>query len=1205
MKRRFLLRLCGFLIVTLLLPLQAVADESDSVVAAKSTYSGIRMAAGGESHTLALNANGTVWAWGGGQLGNGSTTGSPAPVQVQDLHSVEAIAAGGSHNLAIKSDGTVWAWGFNGYGQLGDGSTTGRNTPVQVEGLRSIVGAAAHYDHSLALKSDGTVWAWGRNEYGQLGDGSKTDRHTPVRVKGLDSVVAISSGFGYSLAVKSDGTVWAWGKNEYGQLGNGSTTQSSAPVQVQGLHSVTAVASGDYHNLAIKRDGTVWSWGPNLAGQLGDGSDMDRYTPVQVEGFSSAVDVDAGFGHSLALKSDGTVWAWGNYQFNEWGFGSSTPVQVQELDSVVDIAAGTQHSLAVRNDGTVWAWGKNDNGQLGDGTSTARLTPIKVQGFGGPEWPEGDVLTVTHVTYNSVQLNWQPAKDGAEVDQYWVYQENTLVAALNGDTTYYEVKELSPHSTYHFSLIAVNDDGSQSATKDVTVTTAANQDETLLFNRFDGTILDFDQHRILWKQTGDQVLWLFNRANQSQTKVHDATMAGAPYTIGAAKLSADGVVYSILGKAVNTRYWKDGADQRYWDGWEWGYLHEVNGNYAVFTFGAADVTTGGSRTLPSSDFENAYRFDLSYDGTVAYTDPTSESSLYLSLPDGTLTTYDPSSNYQTYSGALTDGKNMIYKVLKVDNGSDSMWSLRVRSTDQRITEETELALNPYAQDEFADPRKSYRISNGWIAYNKYNQDGDSWTLYVRSPEGEEKQASFLSGHVNIEQLGPDGTVAYSIQNQTYLYSAPKGKLIHTSTGPGTFHYIDGTWYRLDGNSLFAVQTDHSDTTAPVWTAENPLTVTDVTYMSAVLAWQPAADTEGVTLYRIYQNDTPIDTVTGSVYSYEVDGLTPSTAYKFTLEAEDAAGNKSANSPSVTVTTNAYAPVDSTAPVWPDGPVLTAADVTYNSVQLNWQPAADDMGVDSYEIYKDDSLLASVSGSVYSYTALGLFPETAYGFAVQAKDAAGNASLKSKVMSVTTSAYHPLPNPYMDLKVKPGFVQVGSTLDLVVKAEEAEDLYAFLADLKYSPQQVKLKEVWLSPSFGTEGKDAVFSRKLQDGRARLAGALLGPVPGRSGSLQLMTIRFQVLAKGPVVFTLDPNTEVADSQGQTRKLGTPVMLELVISDPDFDKDGKIGLSDLVLISRHSGTSEGQPGYDKAYDLNFDRMIDSQDVQYVAGKVAAGSA
>lgn len=90
--------------------------------------------------------------------------------------------AGISHTVALKADGSVWAWGFNSSGQLGNGATTNSFTPVQVSGLSGVTAVAAGGDHAFALKA-GTVWAWGDNYYGQLGDGSTTNRTTPVIVQ--------------------------------------------------------------------------------------------------------------------------------------------------------------------------------------------------------------------------------------------------------------------------------------------------------------------------------------------------------------------------------------------------------------------------------------------------------------------------------------------------------------------------------------------------------------------------------------------------------------------------------------------------------------------------------------------------------------------------------------------------------------------------------------------------------------------------------------------------------------------------------------------------------------------------------------------------------------------------------------------------------------------------------------------------------------
>lgn len=351
------------------------------------------MLSGGGYHSLALKADGTVWAWGGngsGQLGNGNTANQYSPVQVEGLDDVKAIAAGFDHSLALKLDGTVWAWGDNEYGQLGDGSNNNSNTPVQVVGLSSVVAIAAGSFHSLALRADGTVWAWGRNNYGQLGDGSTSNSNTPVQVSSLNGITAIAAGgrnfyvSSHSLALQDNGVLWAWGNNYRGQLGDGTNSDSPVPVQVSSLTSVTDLAAGGFHSLALLNDGSVWAWGHNFSGQLGNNTTTDSNIPVQVHNLTNVTRIDAGVFYSLALLSDGTVWTWGDGQYGQLGDGSWTekkvPVQVS-LTGCINAASGGWHGLALKSDGTVWTWGSNSGGKLGDGTTANRNSPVQVDGL--------------------------------------------------------------------------------------------------------------------------------------------------------------------------------------------------------------------------------------------------------------------------------------------------------------------------------------------------------------------------------------------------------------------------------------------------------------------------------------------------------------------------------------------------------------------------------------------------------------------------------------------------------------------------------------------------------------------------------------------------------------------------------------------------------------------------------------------------------
>ena len=248
----------------------------------------------GEAHSMALRADGTVLAWGynyNGQVGDG--TGGTAnqyrrtPVPVVGLQDVAAISAGNSFSVALKKDGTVWVWGKNTAGQLGQGTFGGvHGRPEQVPGLTDVVQIDASDDSFiLARKSDGTVWAWGYNQYGMLGDGTvstndQKSNPTPTQVKDLTGVVDIAAGSYHSVALKSDHTVWSWGWNKQGQLGidDLGVELSAVPVKAVDLNNewdpaidAVDVEAGGMNTAAIRANGGLVAWGVcnyNLAHNL-------------------------------------------------------------------------------------------------------------------------------------------------------------------------------------------------------------------------------------------------------------------------------------------------------------------------------------------------------------------------------------------------------------------------------------------------------------------------------------------------------------------------------------------------------------------------------------------------------------------------------------------------------------------------------------------------------------------------------------------------------------------------------------------------------------------------------------------------------------------------------------------------------------------------------------------------------------------------
>ena len=346
--KRFILVLLGLMVI--IYPLYAIYP----------------MVSGGMYHTAALDSDGKVYAWGWndyGQLGDNSNTESHVPVEVDASDAlsgktITAIAAGYYHTIALDSEGKVYAWGDNGYGQLGNNSTTHSNIPVAVNisGVlsgKTITAIAAGTFHTVALDSDEKIYAWGWNKFGQLGDNTTTNSNVPIAVNtsGVLSgktITVIAAGCRHTVALDSDGKVYAWGDNEYGQLGDNSTSDSHVPTSgVLSDKTITAIATGVFHTVALDSDGKIYAWGANAYGQLGDNSTTRSHVPVEVvaSGVLSGKTITAiatGHYHTLALDSEGKVYTWGYNNYGQLGDNSTTnssvPVKVLGVGGVGEIA---------------------------------------------------------------------------------------------------------------------------------------------------------------------------------------------------------------------------------------------------------------------------------------------------------------------------------------------------------------------------------------------------------------------------------------------------------------------------------------------------------------------------------------------------------------------------------------------------------------------------------------------------------------------------------------------------------------------------------------------------------------------------------------------------------------------------------------------------------------------------------------------------
>jgi len=225
-----------------------------------------------------------------GQLGNGTTTDTPVPVDVIGLATgVIAVATGGSHSCAVTIWGGAKCWGANGSGQLGNltlvDSSIPTDSPLLTTGVAAITAGASH---TCALMTTDGVKCWGQNTNGQLGNNSTSNSLIPVDALTLTAGVrTIRASGNTSCALTLWGTAKCWGQNSYGQVGNGSTADVWMPFDVLTLAGAVAIGAGGPHGCALTGEGGVRCWGYNGYGQLGDGSTTSATFPGNVN------DVDA------------------------------------------------------------------------------------------------------------------------------------------------------------------------------------------------------------------------------------------------------------------------------------------------------------------------------------------------------------------------------------------------------------------------------------------------------------------------------------------------------------------------------------------------------------------------------------------------------------------------------------------------------------------------------------------------------------------------------------------------------------------------------------------------------------------------------------------------------------------------------------------------------------------------------------------------
>jgi alpha-tubulin suppressor-like RCC1 family protein len=340
-------------------------NENNSSFAKVKKIASVQSVVAAPYHTVALDDSGNIWVTGRnltGSLGidDVDLEDQNEFVKVADRGPFISVAAGDSHTLALDVDGYVWATGSDYYGQLGLGSGYYVGTFTKVPALSNIASIAAAYDSSIAInKNYGYARAFGKNDAGQLGIGSYNNANVVTQIPNVGSAISAAVGYDAAYILDSYGNVKASGYNGLGELGTGSYNDqetafdfaisdiyydgqiSRIPISLTGI---TSVSAGFRRVLAVDNQGDLWTTGGNSLFFPIDTSldwaykDMCEYyysypNPFcdskhsfsKVLGISDVKSVAVGDTYAIALDNKGALWATGVNTYGQLGFGDTDP----------------------------------------------------------------------------------------------------------------------------------------------------------------------------------------------------------------------------------------------------------------------------------------------------------------------------------------------------------------------------------------------------------------------------------------------------------------------------------------------------------------------------------------------------------------------------------------------------------------------------------------------------------------------------------------------------------------------------------------------------------------------------------------------------------------------------------------------------------------------------------------------------------------
>ncbi|MCA9405779.1 MAG: hypothetical protein KC684_04530, partial [Candidatus Omnitrophica bacterium] len=667
-------------------------------------------------------------------------------------------------------------------------------------------------------------------------------------------------------------------------------------------------------------------------------------------------------------------------------------------------------------------------------SSALSITTLKVPDTTAPSIPQG--LEADNIAQTSMEMAWAASSDDTGVTGYKVFRDGTQIATVT--TTSFSDSSLSPETTYSYQVSAFDEAGNESAKSSaISVTTLEVPDTTppSVPQELSADNITQTSARLTWEPSTDNESFggykvfrdgeligtvenpLFNDFSLSPGTTYS-------YQVSAFDTSNNGSAKSVA-LAVTTLE-EDINEAPVLEDMSQKIIHE--GEFISFIISAIDpdndplvltVTLEGGAPLSSIGAEFIDHGDGT--GTFSWTPSFDQGDLEYEL------------ELSVSDGELSDAGSMVIAVMDVDIEAPAVpQGLRVDDVTQTtadigwIASTDNIAVTGYKvfrdgdhiatveTPSFSDASLaanttySYQVS----AFDAEGSESDKTaalsvttlkepdTIPPSIPQGLEAD--------NITQLSARLTWEPSTDNESFGgYKVFRdGVLIGTVENPlfNDFSLSPGTTYSYQVSAFDVSNNESAKSSAiSVTTLKAPditppsipqgLEADNITPASVELAWVASTDDEGVTGYKVFRDGDHIATV--ETPAFGDSSLSPETTYSYQVSAFDEAGNESSKSAALSVTTLKVP--DIASPSVPQG--LQAGTITETTATLSWEASSDNVGVTGYKVFRNGSVVATITGT--SYADQSLEPDTTYMYQVSAFDAENNESAKSLSIEIKT------------------------------------------------------------------------------------------------------------------------------------------------------------------------------------------------------------